>query len=229
MPGDEMSPEERAATRIVVRPLGNPLPLGMFSFGIGMLLLAAESAGWAPVSEDMQIGILLAAFVFPLEAVATVIAYIARDTLAGTVLGLFTTSWLALGLIQITGRPGALSTIEGIYLLAFAAAVASLALIASLGKPLIALTLMLSAARAVLFGLYELTGTPGLERAAGIVAAAIAAVAWYGGGTAFAFEEMRGRPLLPVLRRGASATAVSGDLPRQLHHARDEPGVRQQL
>ena len=45
MAGDGAAPETRAATRIVVRPLGNPMPLGMFSFGIGMLLLAAESAG----------------------------------------------------------------------------------------------------------------------------------------------------------------------------------------
>jgi uncharacterized protein len=228
MPEDGAIPEERAATRIVVRPLGNPMPLGMFSFGIGMLLLAAENAGWTPVSEDVQIGILLAAFVFPLEAVATVIAYVARDTLAATVLGLFTTSWLGLGLVLITGRPGAISTTEGIYLLGFAGAVASLAIIAAAGKPLIALTLVLSATRAVLFGLYEVTRTPGLEHAAGYVAAAIAVVAWYAG-TAFALEEVRGQPLLPVLRRGASAAAVNGSLLPQLAHARQEPGVRQQL
>jgi succinate-acetate transporter protein len=228
MAGDGAAPETRAATRIVVRPLGNPMPLGMFAFGIGMLLLAAESAGWVPVSEDVQIGILLAAFVFPLEGLATVMAFVARDTLAATVLGLFTTSWLALGLVLITGQPGAISTTEGIYLLGFAGAVASLALIAAPGKPLVALTLALSCARAVLFGLYELTRTPGLEHAAGYVAAAIAGVAWYAG-TAFAFEEVRGRPLLPVLRRGASAVAVSGDLPRQLAHARQEAGIRQQL
>jgi succinate-acetate transporter protein len=229
MPGEDGArPEERASMRIVVRPLGNPLPLGMFSFGIGMLLLAAESAGWVPVGEDMQIGILLAAFVFPLEALAAVMAFVARDTLAATVLGLFTTSWLALGLVLITGTPGAISTTEGIYLLGFAGAVSSLALLAAAGKPLIALTLVLSAARALLFGLYEVTRTPALEHAAGYVAAAIAAVAWYAG-TAFAFEEVRGRPLLPVLRRGASAAAVNDDLPGQLAHARQEPGVRQQL
>jgi uncharacterized protein len=228
MSGDGVTPEDRTETRIVLRPLGNPMPLGMFAFGIGMLLLAADSAGWAPVSESAQIGILLAAFVFPLEGLATVMAFIARDTLAATVLGLFTTSWLALGLVLITGTPGAISTTEGIYLLGFAGAVASLALIASAGKPLVALTLVLSAARAILYGLYEVTRTPGLEHAAGYVAAAIAAVAWYAG-TAFAFEEVRGRPLLPVLRRGTSAAAVSGDLRGQLVHAGQEAGVRQQL
>ena len=204
------------------------MPLGMFAFGIGMLLLAAEGAGWAPVSEATQFGILLAAFVFPLEGLAAVMAFAARDTLAATVLGLFTTSWLALGLVLITGTPGAISTAEGVYLLGFAGAVASLAVIAAAGKPLVALTLLLSATRAILFGLYEVTGTAGLEHAAGYVAAAIAAVAWYAG-TAFAFEEVRGRPLLPVLRRGASAAAVDADLSEQLDHAQHEAGVRQQL
>lgn len=75
--------EGAPAIRINVRPLGNPLPLGMFSFGIGMLLLAAQSAAWVPNGGDMQVGLILAAFVFPLEAVATVIAYLARDTCQG--------------------------------------------------------------------------------------------------------------------------------------------------
>lgn len=221
-------PESRPELRIAVRPLGNPLPLGMFSFGIGMLLLAADSAGWVPLSETEQVGIILATFVFPLEGLATVMAYLARDTLAATVLGLFTTSWLALGLILITGRPGAISVTEGFYLLGFAAVVVSLALIAVAGKPLIALTLVLSAARAILYGLFEVTSTRGLEHAAGYVAAAIALVAWYSG-TAFALEDMRQRPLLPVLRRGAATTAMEGELAEQLARARQEAGVRSQL
>jgi len=79
-----------AAMRINVRPLGNPLPLGLFSFGIGMLLLAAQTAGWVAESDATQIGLVLAAFVFPLEGLATIMAFLARDTLAATVFGLFT-------------------------------------------------------------------------------------------------------------------------------------------
>lgn len=219
---------DHPAVRINVRPVANPLPLGMFSFGIGMLLLAAQSARWVPVAEASQIGIILAAFVFPLEAVATVMAFMARDTLAATVLGLFTTSWLALGLVLITGVPGAISVTEGVYLLGFAGVVISLAVISAAGKPLIALTLVLSASRAALYGLYEITRTVGLQYAAGYVAAAIAAVAWYAG-TAFALEEIRQRAVLPVLRRGSATTAMDGDLGHQLAHAEQEAGVRQQL
>jgi len=219
---------DHAAVRINLRPLGNPLPLGLFSFGIGMLLLAAQSTGWVPPSEQLQVGLLLASFVFPLEAVAMVMAFLARDTMAATVLGMFSTSWLGLGLVLITGTPGAISLTEGFFLLGFAAAVISLALIAGTAKPLIALTLVLSASRAILYGLYEVTSTPGLQHAAGIVAAAIAAVAWYGG-TAFAFEDVRQRPLLPVLRRAAATEAMQGELAAQLARTRHEAGVRQQL
>lgn len=214
--------------RVNVRPLASSLPLGLFAFGIGMLLLAAESRGWVPVSQDAQLGLVLAAFVFPLEGTAAVIAFLVRDTLAATVLGLFTTSWLALGLAMVTGRPGELSATIGIFLLGFAAALASLAVAAVGGKPLIALLVALSATRATLYAIYELTGTVALQRAAGYVAAAIFAGAWYAG-TAFVLEDLRQRPLLPTLRRGPAATALHGELSDQLSHAEHEAGVRQQL
>src|SRR3954454_2668158 len=88
-------------TRIVLRPIGSGLPLGFFSFGIGMLLLASSGIGWIPVDEQKDVGMLLMAFVFPLELLATIMAFLARDTLGATTLGLFTTSWLALGWLSI--------------------------------------------------------------------------------------------------------------------------------
>jgi uncharacterized protein len=96
----------RPQLRVNLRPRANPLPLGLYSFGIGMLLLGAQSTRWIPLKENLQVGLVLATFVFPLEGRAAVFAYLARDTLAGTVLGLLTTSWLTLGLALITGPPG---------------------------------------------------------------------------------------------------------------------------
>jgi len=46
-------------TRIFLRPIGSGLPLGFFSFGIGMLLLACSAIGWIPVSEQKDVGMLL--------------------------------------------------------------------------------------------------------------------------------------------------------------------------
>jgi succinate-acetate transporter protein len=193
-----------------------------------MMLLAAQSAAWIPLHEDAQVGILLVTFVFPLEGIAAIFAFLARDTVAATVLGLFTTSWLANGVLLIVGAPGATSLALGFYLLAFAGAVFALAAIATLGKPLIALVLTLSGARSVLDGLYQVTGTTGLEHAAGIVAATIAGAAWYGG-TAMVFEDLRQRPLLATLRRGAGRAALQQAPFEQLERARLEAGVRQQL
>src|SRR5438477_8216731 len=92
--------------RIFLRPIGSGLPLGFFSFGIGMLLLGCFAIGWIPVDEQKDVGMALIAFVFPLELVATVVAFLARDTLGATTLGLFTTSWLALGWADIASAPG---------------------------------------------------------------------------------------------------------------------------
>ena len=116
-------------TRIVLRPVGSGLPLGFFSFGIGMLLLGSQEIGWIPVGEQRDVGLLLATFVFPLELVATVFAFLARDTLGGTTLGLFTTSWLALGLAELDTPPGSKSVALGIYLFGFAVVVSLLALL----------------------------------------------------------------------------------------------------
>jgi succinate-acetate transporter protein len=214
--------------RVNLRPLANPLPLGLFSFGIGMLLLGAQSTGWIPLKETRQVGLVLASFVFPLEGLAAIFAFLSRDTLAGTVLGLFTTSWLTLGLALIIGPPGAASLTLGFYLLAFAAAIIALAAIALMGKPLIALLLSLSAARAILDGLYQVSNHTGLEHASGYVALAIAGVAWYAG-TAFALEDLRQSSLLPVFRRGAGKTAIESDDAEQLQRATGEAGIRQQL
>src|SRR3954468_6630282 len=107
-------------TRIVLRPVGSALPLGFFSFGIGMLLLGCQAVGWIPVGEQRDVAMVLIAFVFPLELVATIFAFLARDTLGATTLGLFTTSWLTLGWAQISSPPGSTSVTLGIYLFGFA-------------------------------------------------------------------------------------------------------------
>ena len=162
---------------------------------------------------------------FLLEGAAAIFAVFARDTLAATILGLFSTSWLAVGLILITGTPGATTGTEGFYLVAFAAVVGTLALLSLAGKPLLALVLALSTARAVVDAIYQFSGTLAIERAAGYIAAAIAIVAWYAG-TAMALEDLGPGSVLPTWRRGSSRTAIEGDLNEQLSLLGREPGVR---
>src|SRR5690349_8405922 len=146
-------------TRIMLRPIGSGLPLGFFSFGIGMLLLACSAIGWIPVSEQKNVGMLLMSFVFPLELVATIVAFLARDTLGATTLGLFTTSWLALGWADYASPAGATSVTLGIYLFGFGTAVLLLAMMSTRAKPFFSVLLGVAVARMVLSGVYEIGGS----------------------------------------------------------------------
>jgi hypothetical protein len=130
-----ITPEQHV--RIVVRPIASALPLGFFSFGLGMLLLAGSGNGWLPVSEQHTVGLLLAAFVAPVEFAAAIVAFLARDTFGATGLSLFSGSWFAIGLVALTSVPGELSRTRGLFEFGFAFAVAVLAVAAMLGKPLI--------------------------------------------------------------------------------------------
>jgi uncharacterized protein len=100
-----METPPHSQTTIFLRPIGSSLPLGFFSFGIGMLILGCQAIGRIPAAEQKQGGLILIAFVFPLELVATIFAFLARDTLGATTLGLFTTSWLAFGLLEQSSSP----------------------------------------------------------------------------------------------------------------------------
>jgi uncharacterized protein len=214
--------------RIVVKPYASALPLGFFSFGIGMLLLAASGVGWISPSEGKTVGTLLATFVFPLEFLAAVIAFLARDTLAAAALGLFAGSWLAIGMLLREAQPGALSRGLAWYLVAFGIVIASLAIAAAAGKPVLSVILSLACLRAALAAAYEFGAGRGWERAGGWVALVIFAAAMYGG-LAFLLEEVHGRTVLPIVRRGGSRDAIEGDLSEQLRGLADEPGVRHTL
>ncbi|MBV8598745.1 MAG: hypothetical protein JO017_07980 [Actinobacteria bacterium] len=213
--------------RIVLRPVGSALPLGFYSFSVGMLLLGTQAIGWIPVAEQKSVGMILVAFVFPLELVATVIAFLARDTLGATTLGLFTTSWLALGWGEIASPPGAKSVATGIYLFGFATVVLLLAVMSTLGKPFFSVLLGVSTARMVLAGYYQVGGSRIWDHVAGGVGIGLCVVALYGG-TALALEDARRRELLPLFRRGAADQAFQG-YEAQLARLETEPGVRQQL
>jgi succinate-acetate transporter protein len=214
-------------TRIVLRPIGSGLPLGFFSFAIGMLLLGSQGVGWIPVDEQRQVGTLLITFVFPLQLIATVFAYLARDTLGATTLGLFMASWLTIGWAQASTEPGTTTTVEAVYLFGFAAVAVLLATLSTLGKPLFSVLLGIAAARMVLAGAYDLGGPHVLYTISGVCGLALAAVAMYGG-LALGLEDARQREVLPLFRRGNAVEAFRG-YEEQLDRLEVEAGVRQQL
>lgn len=210
--------------RVALRPYATPLPLGFYSFGVGMALLGGIGLGWLTTPEEVRAaGVLMAAFVFPLEFVAAVIALLARDTAAATTLGLYTTSWLGLGLLDALNPAQPTSRAVGLFLAAFALVLVPLAVSAVFGKRVLAVVLGVSIVRAGLQAAYELGAPHWTDRANGVTALVVLALALYAG-TAFLVEDIRGRTAL-VPRHGAAETAMRADGDR----TPPDPGVREQL
>jgi uncharacterized protein len=220
-----MSHQEQ--TRIMLRPIGSALPLGFFAFGIGMLLLGCSGIGWIPVTEQKDVGLLLMAFVFPLEGIATVVAFLARDTVAATTLGLFTTSWLSLGWADRSSPAGSTSVSLGIYLFGFATAALLLGLMSVRSKPFFTLILGLASARMVLSGAYEVGSGKHWYEISGGFGIALCVLALYGG-VALGLEDVQQGEVLPLFRLGQAREAFHG-YGRQIEPLANEPGVRHQL
>jgi hypothetical protein len=53
--------------------------------------------GWIPTAEQHQVAVVLIAFAFPTQAVATVFCFLARDAPAGAALGVLAANRLASG------------------------------------------------------------------------------------------------------------------------------------
>ena len=220
-------------TRIVLRPLASPLPLPFFAFGAGSLMLSGLQLGTIPASETRSVAIVQAAFVFPPLALSSVLAFLSRETLGATIMALISFSWLANGLIDLTTPPTSTNATQGLLALALAAILLLVAGGALLGKPLLGLVIALASARFATTGLYEMTAATNLQTASGVLGCVIAAIALYGGlalGLALGLEDLQGKAVLPIGRRGAAARrAFEGDLGEQVGPVESEAGVRKQL
>ena len=160
---------------------------------------------------------------------ATIFSFLARDTVAGTALGLFTGAWLATSLAMLSApQPGATSDALGAFYIALAATMAVLVAGASSGKAGPAVVIVVGAARFLLAGLFEIKGSPGLEHVAGIVGFVLAASALYSA-LATELEDVQGHSKLPIGRRARARDAIEGPFERQLDLLEHEAGVRQQL
>ena len=201
--------------RVVLRPIATPLPLGFLALAAGTLLVSGLQLDWLDPDQGQQVALILIAFVFPLQLIACVLGFLARDVVAGTGMGILAGTWLAIALVTLTApRPGATSDALGLFLLLSATAMLIPFSAAVFSKLAAAAVLGTTAVRVALTGLFQLTGDDGLEQLAGLVGLVLLAVAVYAA-FALALEDARGRPVVPIGRRGHTADA--------------EPGVRSQL
>jgi succinate-acetate transporter protein len=80
---------------VFLRPLANPLPLGFLALAGATLLVSGLQLEWLQPSDGMDVALILTAFVFPLQLVASVFGFLARDVVAGTGMGILAGTWLA--------------------------------------------------------------------------------------------------------------------------------------
>jgi len=228
---DGFDPDEarvERATRIVLRPLANPLPLGFLALGAGTLVLAGLQLGWLSLTEGRSVALILLAFVFPLQFLAAVLGFLARDVVAGTGMALLSGTWLSIALVTVDAPPGSTSGALGLLLLCAAVALLVPASVASTGKLLPALVLTTAAARFATSGVYQLDGSGTWKDASAVIGLALCVLAAYTA-LAMAWEDARRRTVLPVLRSGRGRESLDGNLADQLRLLEREAGVREQL
>ena len=224
----DSQPRIEDVTRIVLRPLASPLPLGFFAFGIGSILLSALQFGLIPQADVQNLALLFGVFVFPLEILAALLAYFARESVGATILSIIAFSWLGTAVVTFTSASDVNSPTIGVLYLSIALILILLGMVGVFGKPLLATVMFLAFFRYGLNGIYELTSSAGLQTASGIIGCLIFALSLYGG-LALALEDVQHRTVLPFGRRGEARDAIEGDLGNQVGPVGKEAGVRKQL
>lgn len=227
--GVRAAPAAEAMTRIVLRPVASSLPLGFLAFGTGSILLTALELKWVPPAQGSTLMVIVLAFVAPLEALAGIFAFLARDSGAATALTLLGAAWTATALTVLRAPPGGTSTSLGIFLFMLAAIMLVLSAGALRSKPLFGVLLIIGACRFVLTALYQTgIGGTGPEQASGWIGVPLVVFSVYGG-LALLLEDGAQRTVLPLGRRGRARTSLEGDLGHQIEQAESEPGIRRQL
>ncbi len=218
----------REASRIFLRPVGSPLPLGMAALAGASVMLTGYQLSWLPVAQAHDVAVVLLLFAVPLQLLASVFGFLGRDSAGGTGMALLGGCWLVVGSLTLLSAPGSRSPVLGLLLLFASAALLIPALASSLGKVAASVAFSLAAARFALTGVYEYLGGTGWEHASGWLGLVLCIVALY---NAFAFEleDTKHRTVLPVLRWGSGRTAIQGSEPDQVRNVEREAGVREQL
>jgi succinate-acetate transporter protein len=217
-----------APARIMLRPLANPLPLGFLALAAATLLLSGLQLGWLAVDQGTAVAVILAAFVFPLQLLTSVLSYLARDVVAGTGMGILAGAWLSIALVTLVSPPGSTSDALGLFLLIAGVAMWVPASTAVAGKLVPAAVLGTAGLRFGLTGIYQLTGSSFWEHFAGIVGLFLCALGVYAA-LAMALEDARRETVLPLGRRGRGRESLEGGLDRQTLRIEGEAGVREQL
>ncbi|WP_432497629.1 acetate uptake transporter family protein [Kineococcus auxinigenes] len=224
--GDGRAPEV-PLTRIVLRPVGTPLPLGFLGLFVATGAFAALQLDWIGPGQGRVVALAALLFTAPLQLLAAVYGFLARDPVAGTGMGVLAGTWATAGYVTLSSPPGSTSAGLGVVLLLAAGAMLVPAVAAS-AKGVAAAVMTGAALRFAVTGVAEVTGSGAWLAAAGWVGIALAVLALYAA-LGFELEDAKHRTVLPLLRRGPASSAVSGGIGEELSDVVHEAGVREQL
>jgi uncharacterized protein len=215
-------------TRVVLRPLATPLPLGFLALALATVAFSAVQLGWVPPDQARIAALAALAATLPLQFLSSVMGFLARDPVAATGMGVLAGTWAVVGLATYTSPPGTASRGLGVVLVTAGLAMLVPAVAAAPAKAAAAAVMGLASARFLVTGVYELTGSVEWKGVAGWAGLLLAAVALY---TALAMEleGTRGRTVLPIGRRGPGRAATEGRSPLDPADLVREAGVRPQL
>ncbi|MFC7968299.1 GPR1/FUN34/YaaH family transporter [Streptomyces cinereoruber] len=212
-------------TRITLRPIASPMPLGFYTVAIASTIVGCLQLGLFEDGAERAVALAILPAFF-LQLLVGFLAFGARDVLAATLMACFSGMWLASSLVLATQPPGG-ARVLGVLNLCFALFAL---LMASVAKPKRALWLVLCTAvpRFAVAAAANLSGAHWLTDLSGALGLLLAAVAMY---AAFALmlEDMRGQEVLPIGRSGPAHQAVHGDLTVQLRNLERHAGVRRTL
>lgn len=214
-------------TRVMLRPVATPLPLGFLGLFVATLSFSSVQLDWIPPSQGSVVALAALALTVPVQLVASVFGFLARDPVAATGMAILAGTWGAAGLATLTSPPGATSPGLGVVLISAGIAM-TVPAAGGRQKVLAAAVMAVSSARFTLTGVAELNGSPAWMTLAGWTGVLLAVVSLYAA-LAFELEGTDKRDVLPLWRRGSAASATENDEAEQLTDIAHEPGVRKQL
>jgi succinate-acetate transporter protein len=214
-------------TRVVLRPLASPLPLGFLALAVATFAFACVQLSWIPQAQGHTVALGVLVLTVPLQFLAAVMGFLSRDPVAATGMGILSGAWAAASLATLTSPAGATSDGLGVILLCVGACLLVPAA-AARHKVVPALVILTSATRFAVTGIAEIDGGKGWLHAAGWVGIALGIISAYAA-LALELEDSESKTVLPLGRTGASKRAVNGRLGDQVEQVAREPGVRQQL
>jgi len=211
--------------RVFLHPIAAPSILGLFGFAGSTFMVTAHLAGWyGDAATQQYLAPFAAAFGGLAQFAAGMWAYRARDGLATAMHGMWGSFWIGYGILFLLIANGTLSLEAASVPLGFwfiaLTWITLMGAIAASGESLalagVLHTLWIGSG---LLAIGLLTGVGGWEIAGAYVLMLSAILAWYTA-SALMFEDVLGRPVLPV-----GLTSKAKEAP-ELAVGAGEPGVK---